>query len=224
MEFVDFFKIISERRSCRAFKSDPVSEKCIKQIIEAARWAPSSANSQPWDVIVVTKAETKALIQESVKRVIARIKELRDFPFLRTFNANYMLEAPVQLVVCGDPRFKYVSMMHDVDEDVEQFAMWGSVSMAIQNMLLTAQALGLGSVVFTNFYPSEVRKILSVPDPLKIICILPVGYPAETKVPPYRRENEEFLHREKFDTSKKRSDELIEEAHRDPYGVQVKNY
>ncbi len=224
MECTDFFKIIMERRSYRAFKADPVPNEYIEQIVEAARWAPSSANSQPWDVVVVTKAETKALIQESVKRVIARIKELRDFPFLRTFNAHYMLEAPVQLVICGDPRFKYVSMMHGVDDDVEQFALWGSVSMAIQNMLLTAQALGLGSVVFTNFYPSEVREILSVPDPLKIICILPIGYPAEMKVPPYRRKKEDFLHREQFDISKKRPDELIEEAHRDPYGVQVKNY
>ena len=124
MEFEDFFKIIIERRSYRAFKADAVPDEYIEQIIEAARWAPSSANSQPWDVIVVTKPETKALIQQSVKRVIARIKELREFPFLRTFTARYMLEAPVQLVVCGDPRFKYVSMMHGVDEDVEQFAMW----------------------------------------------------------------------------------------------------
>lgn len=224
MEIEDFFKIIVERRSCRGFKKDPVPDKDIQRIVEAARWAPSSANSQPWDIIVVKNPETKTLIQESVKRVIAKIKELRDFPFLRTFTACYMLEAPVQLVVCGDPRFKYVSMMHGVDEDVEQFAMWGSVSMAIQNMLLTAQALGLGSVVFTNFYPSEVKEILSVPDPLKIICILPIGYAAEIKTPPYRREREDFLHWEQFDIGKKRSDELIEEAHRDPYGVQVKNY
>jgi 5,6-dimethylbenzimidazole synthase len=224
MEIEDFFKIIVERRSCREFKKDPVPDKDIQQIVEAARWAPSSANSQPWDVIVVKNPETKTQIQESVKRVIAKIKELRDFPFLRTFTARYMLEAPVQLVVCSDPRFKYVSMMHGVDEDVEQFAMWGSVSMAIQNMLLTAQALGLGSVVFTNFYPSEVKEILSVPDPLKIICILPIGYAAGTKNPPHRRKREDFLHWEQFDIGKKRSDELIEEAHRDPYGVQVKNY
>jgi 5,6-dimethylbenzimidazole synthase len=224
MEFEDFFKIIAERRSCRAFKPDPVPEEHVERIVEAARWAPSSANSQPWDVVVVAEQKTKERIQESVRRVIARIRELRDFPFLRTFTAQYMIEAPVQLVICGDPRFKYVSMMHGVDDDVEQFALWGSVSMAVQNMLLAAQALGLGSVVFTNFYPSEVREILSVPEPLKVVCILPIGYPAETKVPPFRRGREEFLHRERFDPDKVRPDSLIEEAHRDPYGVQVKNY
>ncbi len=224
MQFEDFFNVITSRRSIRSFKSDPVPDDNIDKIIESAGWAPSSANSQPWDIVIVKNIETKTRIQESIKRVIARIRELRDFPFLRTFTAQYMLEAPVQLVVCGDPRFKYVSMMHKVDEDIEQFALWGSVSMAVQNMLLTAQALGLGSVVFTNFYPSEVKEILSIPDPVKVICILPIGYPKETKVPPVRRKMEDFTHMEKYDISKMRSDSLVEKAHKDPYGVQVKNY
>ena len=163
-------------------------------------------------------------IQESVQRVVARIKELRDFPFLRTFTGGYLLEAPVQLVVCGDPRFQYVSMMHGVDEQVELFALWGSVSMAVQNMLLAAHAEGLGSVVFTNFYPREVEELLGVPDPLKVICILPVGYPAQPKAAPVRRPAESFTHLERFERGKMRSDELVEDAHRDPYGVQVKNY
>ena len=75
MEIEDFFKIIVDRRSCREFKNDPVPDKDLQQIIEAARWAPSSANSQPWDIIVVKNPETKILIQESVKRVITKIKE-----------------------------------------------------------------------------------------------------------------------------------------------------
>jgi len=220
----NFLKIISSRRSIRSFKPDPVPDKAIAAIIEAGRWAPSSANSQPWDIIVVKSDKTKKLIQESVRRVITRIKELRDFPFLKTFTGHYMLEAPVQIVICGDPRFQYVSMMHQVDDEIEQFALWGSVSMAIQNMLLAAHAQGLGSVVFTNFYPSEVKKILGVPDPLKVICILPVGYPREVKIPPERRDLKEFMHVEFFDIGKIRSDELIEKAHQDPYGTQVKNY
>jgi len=220
----NIFSIIKSRRSFRSFKSDRVSDDAINQIIEACRWAPSSANSQPWDIVVVKNSKTKELIQESVKKAITKIKELRDFPFLRTFTGDYMLEAPVQLVICGDTRFQNVSMMNKVDEDVKRFALWGSVGMAIQNMLLMIHELGLGSLVFTDFYPSEVKKILEIPDPLKVICILPVGYPNETKIPPYRRKKEEFTHWEKFDISKMRLDVLIEEAIKDPYGVQVKNY
>lgn len=219
-----FLEVLKTRRSIRSFKPDPVSDEDIHRIIEAASWAPSSANSQPWDIIIVKDKKTKAAIQQSVSRVIKRIKELRDFPFLKTFTAQYMLEAPVQLVVCGDPRFQYVSMMDGVDDQVKLFALWGSVSMAIQNMLLAAHALGLGSVVFTNFYPEEVKTLLSVPDPLKVITILPLGYPTEEKAPPVRRKLETFTHREGFERGKMRSQELIEQARQDPYGVQVKNY
>jgi nitroreductase len=217
-------EIIRTRRSIRAFRPDPVSDEALKQIIEAARWAPSSANSQPWDIVVVRDVETRKRIQDSVQRVVARIKQLRDFPFLRTFTGSYLMEAPVQLVVCGDPRFQYVSMMSGVEDQVELFALWGSVSMAVQNMLLAAHALGLGSVVFTNFYPEEVKRVLEVPDPLKVICILPIGYPAAARAAPPRREADSFTHLERFNPEKMRSRELVEQAHADPYGVQVREY
>jgi 5,6-dimethylbenzimidazole synthase len=221
---VELLALMKRRRSIRAFKSDPVPDAVIANIVEAARWAPSSANSQPWEIVVVRDSKTKEQIQESVKRVVARIKELRDFPFLRTFTGQYLLEAPVQLVIVGDPRFKYVSMMHQVEPNIEQFAFWGSVSMAIQNMLLAVEAQGLASVVFTNFYPAEVARILNIPDLLQILCILPVGYPNEQKEPRPRRDPDSFLHWELYNPRKMRSSELIESAHQDPYGVQVKEY
>jgi len=216
--------LMQKRRSIRSFKPDPVSDESIAKIIEAGRWAPSSANSQPWEFLVVRDMATKERIQLSVQRCIKRIKELRDFPFLRTFTGGYMMEAPVHLVVIGDPRFRYVSMMHQVEENIEQFAFWGSVSMAIQNMLLAIAALGLGTAVFTNFFPEEVKPLLEIPDPLRIVCILPLGYPNEEREPRPRRPAGLFTHLERYDSSKTRSDEVIERAHRDPYGEQVKEY
>ena len=221
MDLDVLMRIIESRRSIRRYKPNPVPREVLLRIVEAGRWAPSSANSQPWDVVVVQDPTTKDMIQESVKHCITRIKELRDFPFLSTFTGHYMLEAPVQLVVCGDPRFSYVSMMHAVDPDVERWAMWGSVSMAVQNMLLAAHAAGLASVAFTNFMPEEVKKILDIPDPLKVVCILPLGYANEQRAATPRRPLEDFVHWERFDAAKMRSDSLIQAAHRDPYGVQV---
>ncbi|MEI6308274.1 MAG: nitroreductase family protein [bacterium] len=212
---------MQKRRSIRSFRPDPVSDESIAKIIEAGRWAPSSANSQPWEFLVVRDLDTKEKIQLSVQRCIKRIKELRDFPFLRTFTGGYLMEAPVHLVVIGDPRFRYVSMMHQVEENIEQFAFWGSVSMAIQNMLLAVTALGLGTAVFTNFFPEEVKSLLEIPDPLRIVCILPLGYPNEDREPRPRRPADSFTHQERYDSSRMRSDELIERAHRDPYGEQV---
>jgi nitroreductase len=222
MDISGLLKLMRERRSYRAFKPDEVPEKAIRNILEAGRWAPCSANSQPWDFIIVKNQETKEKIQDNIQEVIEKMRSLRDFPFLRTFTADYMLHAPVQIVVCGDPRFKRVSMMDGVDEQIEEFAYWGSVSMAIQNMLLAAHAQGLGSVVFTDIYPDDIKRIVGAPDPLRVVCILPVGYPAEERELGYRREIEEFTHSERYELHKLRSDSFVEEARKDPYTVLVR--
>jgi 5,6-dimethylbenzimidazole synthase len=222
MDISELLKLMRERRSYRAFKPDEVPEEAIRNILEAGRWAPSSANSQPWEFVIVRERETKEKIQENIRKVIKKIRSLRDFPFLKTFTADYVFQAPVQIVVCCDTRFMRVSMMNGVDDQIEQFAFWGSVSMAIQNMLLAAEAQGLGSVVFTDIYPDEIKRVLGVPEPLRVICILPVGYPAEKRDIGFRREIDEFTHREYFVLSKLRSDRFVEEARKDPYTVLVK--
>jgi 5,6-dimethylbenzimidazole synthase len=193
-----------------------VPQEYIDKILEAGRWAASSANSQPWDFVVVKNPEVKEKIHKITLEVIEKIRTLRDFPFLRTFTAAYLLQAPVNLVVSGDPRFMRVSIMHGVDSQIEQFSFLGSVSLAIQNMLLAAQCLGLGSVVFTDTYPDKVKSILNIPDPLKVICILPIGFPAEQLEVRYRREIGEFTHQDFFDSRKMRPNSLVEDARKDP--------
>jgi nitroreductase len=89
-------------------------------------------------------------------------------------------------------------------------------------MLLAAQVQNLGSVVFTDIYPDGIKRILRVPDPLRVICILPIGYPAEERNVGFRRETDEFTHTERFDLAKMRSDRFVEEARKDPYSVLVK--
>ncbi len=106
--------------------------------------------------------------------------------------------------------------MDGVDSQIEDFSFWGSVSLPIQNMLLAAQCLGLGSVVFTDIYPDKVKRLLKVPDPLKVICLLPIGFPAEAVEPRFRRETSEFTHLDEFDSKKMRPDDFVAEARKDP--------
>jgi nitroreductase len=216
MKIDELLSVMRERRSIRAYKPDPVPQEYIDKILEAGRWAASSANSQPWDFILVKDQDRKRRIHGIILEVIEKIKTLRDFPFLRTFTADYVLQAPVLIVVCGDPRFVRVSIMDKVDSQIEDFSFWGSVTLPIQNMLLAAQCLGLGSVVFTDIYPDKVKQLLNVPDPLKVICLLPIGYPAESPEPRFRRDPGEFTHQERFDLTKKRHDSFVDEARKDP--------
>ena len=162
MKIEELLGLMKQRRSIRAYKPDPVSDEAIQMVLEAGRWAASSANSQPWDFIVVKDSDTKQKLHGIVLEVIDKIKTLRDFPFLRTFRAEYVVQVPVVIVVCGDPRFVKVSIMDGVDSQMEDFSFWCSVSLAVQNMLLAAQCLGLGSVVpittLLHLYLSRVSR------------------------------------------------------------------
>ena len=70
MEYGEFLKLVQERRSIRAFTADPVSDDAVERIIEAARWAPSGTNSQPWEFVVVRDQEMKDRIAGFVKAVL----------------------------------------------------------------------------------------------------------------------------------------------------------
>lgn len=217
MKVEQLLDLIRQRRSIRSYKSDPVPEEYIQKILEAGRWGPSMANTQPWDFIVVRDHVLKQKIHEVILEVIVKIKTLRDFPLLQSFKAEYVLQAPVNIVMCGDPRFKKVTIMDGVDPQMEDFSFWASVSLPIQNMLLAAQCLGLGSVVFTDIYPEKLKKILDVPDPLKVICLLPIGFPAESPDPRPRRELVDFVHTDRYDMKKMRPDSFAVEARKNPY-------
>jgi len=216
MKIDELLTLMRERRSIRAYKLDPVPEEYIEKILEAGRWAPSSANSQPWDFIVIRDRKMKEKVHSVILEAIEKVKTLRDFPFLKTFTAGYVLEAPINIIVCGDPRFIRVALTHGIDSQIEQFSFLGSASVAVQNMILAAHCLGLGSDVFTTFLPDKIRKVLCIPDPLRVICILPIGFPAEKLEVRYRREISEFTHQELYDLKKMRPDEFVEEARNDP--------
>jgi nitroreductase len=216
MNIDELLTLMRERRSIRAYKPDPVPEEYIEKILEAGRWAPSSANSQPWDFIVIQDRKVKEKVHSVILDAIEKIKTLRDFPFLKTFTAAYVLDAPINIVVCGDPRFIHVALTHGIDSQIEQFSFLGSASLAIQNMILATHCLGLGSDVFTSIFPDKIKKVLGIPDPLRVICILPIGFPAEKPDVRYRRETSEFTHQDLYDLKKMRPDEFVEEARKDP--------
>ncbi len=100
MRIEELLDLMKRRRSIRSYKSDPVPQEYIDKILEAGRWAPSSANSQPWDFIIIRDQDQKRKVHAIILEVIEKIKTLRDFPFLRTFTADYVLQAPLLIVVC----------------------------------------------------------------------------------------------------------------------------
>jgi 5,6-dimethylbenzimidazole synthase len=171
---------IRERRSCRAFLPEPVSEEAIGKILQAAVWAPSPMNAQPWEFIVITNQELKGEIHSEVEDRRKSLAEKSGWKWLEHYQVDFILSSPVIIAVIGDPD------KTGADRFLEGGGMGYQHACAagIQNMLLTAHALGLSSLWFTLFGIDVMRTILGIDPgktPLALVCIgRPGGEPLQT--------------------------------------------
>lgn len=173
---MDVFDAIRGRRSVRRYASRPVERELIEKVVDAGRWAPSSGNTQPVEVVAVTDPEKR--------RVMAEVSGY----------ARYLKDAPVALVVCinlSRARSRYGEL------GVSYFAPLDA-AVAIQNMMLAAHALGLGTCWDSVFDKGKVRELVSLPGDVEPFAIIALGYPSESPSPPHRRPLEEILHWEKY--------------------------
>jgi nitroreductase len=169
-------KAIQERRSVFRFLPDDVSQDKIDAILEAARWAPSYVNSQPWDIVVVKDKETRRKLRELSVTILNLGIE----------------ESPVTFVVAVDPA-----------KDPHHYVEDGAA--ATENMALAAHSMGLGSFwvgvydVSGNRASSEekIRNLLNIPKEHRVISMLPVGVPS-MKFYKDRKQAADFVHHERF--------------------------
>jgi nitroreductase len=223
MQSNDFFEVVHKRRCIRRFKPDPVPDEHIERIIEAGRWAQSGANAQPWEFVVVKKEKTKAKIVDfyvehrkqcwDIEKT--RIEELRHNALKNapTTPPNFK-DAPVFIVICGDPRTALASVLithflHNEGGPMSHFLK--GMANATQIMCLAAAALGLGAQWVSINVTTEARlkTLLDLPEELAIHTILPIGYPAYEPSPTYRRDLSEIIHYEKYDQTRYRSGDDI---------------
>lgn len=173
---MDLFEAIKKRRSVRAFKPNPIPENVLNKILEAANWAPSAGNLQARDFIVVKDPKIK--------------RELCEAALYQTF----IEEAPVDIVVCANEE----RSSSRYGERGERLYSILDAAVAVQNLLLAAYALGLGTCWVGAYNDNEVKKVLNLPDQLKPIAIIPLGYPAEKPGPTPRLPLEYIVHQERY--------------------------
>jgi len=161
----DMLELIKKRRSIRKYTHQAVTDGQIRQLLEAAMAAPSGSNIQPWEFVVVRDPELKRQLAQA-------------------HTWSYMCaDAAVVFVVCGNE-----GASHHWVEDA---------SAATENLLLAVTALGLGAV-WVAMYPhhdreAHARQVLGIPQDIRILCLVPVGYPAESK-PPGTKYREDKVH------------------------------
>jgi len=221
MDYDSFLELVQKRRTIRSFKPDPVPDEHIDKIIEAARWAPSGANSQPWEFIIVKKQELKDGIVKIFEEgdALAYRMELTREPELRLPIYNKppqqppaFATAPVFVILCGDPRTKKAYPIRDGTYRGQSNYL-SSLASACLYIHLAATTLGLGAKWLTAtgipFEQCLIKELVGIPSELEIYETIAIGYPAYEPKPRPVREKEEILHYDYYDKTRFRTDEEV---------------
>jgi F420 biosynthesis protein FbiB-like protein len=185
--------LIKRRRSIRKFSPRQIDVAVVREVLEAARWAPSAHNAQPWRFIVLTNDALKRVLAEAMATawVADMTKDGVDVE-VRENMAKASVErftcAPVLVVACLTMKgmAKYADKLR---QQCERDLAVQSLGAAVQNMLLAAHAKGLGACWFSapSFCKETVRKVLNMPQDVEPQALIVLGYPAEKPRAPYRK-------------------------------------
>jgi nitroreductase len=152
---MDFYQVIQSRRSIRAYKPNPIPDEVLQRILEAGRIAPSAKNIQPWKFIVVKDEQIRQQLVPACR------------------NQTFIGQAPVVICAVALEKIAWGNMG----------GYWSSypvdLSIALDHMILAATNEGLGTCWIGAYVEAEVKRILKIPDDVKVIALTPLGYPAQ---------------------------------------------
>jgi nitroreductase len=194
----DVFEVVHRQRACRRFGEGAVDDETVENVLDAATFAPSAENRQPWVFVVVRDDDRRAAIGALTRQAWesggrAHSEGRLSAPLLadvETGAQGGIAGAPVLVVVCGDTRLG------------DRRVLKASVFPAIQNLLLAATTLGLGSSLTTLplVFGNELASIVELPAEVLPMAVIPLGWPARPLSPPRRIPVAEKAHRETFGT------------------------
>lgn len=169
---MEFSELIAKRYSVRAYKPDPVPDDVLQKVLEAARLAPTAANRQPFQLIVIHTQGREA--------------ELR-----RIYNRDWFVSAPLVICACGIPARGWVRSDGKNYTDVD-------VAIVMDHLVLAATEAGLGTCWVAAFDPAAAREVLGLPEGVEPIAFTPLGYPADRPGPKERRPLSELVQYERW--------------------------
>ena len=188
---MDIFEVIKARRSIRKYKPDPVDDKDLEKVLEAAHWAPSWANTQCWRFIVVKDPGIKSQIADTLQ------KFLFEDGWVDNAAAKAIVQAPVLIVVCAQEGLAGYRPDGTPATEKDDWLLF-DVALAVQNLTLAARSLDLGTVIVGDFDAGKAAEILGVPKGYTVVTMTPLGYPDHTGQPPPRKSVGEITYQNMF--------------------------
>ena len=158
---MEYQELIQVRYSVRAYKPDPVENDKLAQVLEAARLAPTAANRQPFQLVVI---HTKG----------------RESELQRIYRREWFSQAPILICACGVSRLGWIREDRRRYLDVD-------VAIVMDHLILAAANIGLGTCWIAAFNAQAAREILKIPDEIEPLIFTPLGYPDDTPVPKERK-------------------------------------
>ncbi len=171
---MEVLEVIKKRRSIRKYREEGISDEVLFRVLEAARLAPSGKNLQPWKFIIV------------------RDKRLKEELAQASVGQSFMAKAPIIIVACGFPENCYSRMGRYMKS-------WPvDVAIALEHLILQAQAEGLGTCWIGAFEEERVKSILNIPENVRVLALTPLGYPDESPPQRERKRLEEIICYDEF--------------------------
>ena len=171
---MDVFEAIKKRRSIRSYRTDPIDDKIITRLLEAMRLAPSAKNLQPWKFVVVRDPNIK-------ERLVTACR-----------NQTFIAKAPCIIAACAFEKQSY-------DKMGSYMSSWAiDVAIALDHLSLAAASLGIGTCWIGAFNEGEVKKVLDIPADVRVVALMPLGYPEYVPPPKPRKSLEEIVCYEKY--------------------------
>lgn len=158
---LDVFEAVKTRRSARRYKGISVEKEKLAVILEASRLTPSAKNNQPCHLVMVSDRAVRERL-------------------LPAYTRDWLIEAPVIIVACSYPNLAWSRMDRVTGWKVD-------TAIAVQNMILVAHELSLGTCWVAAFDEAKIKDALGIPNEVRVSVIVPLGYPAEHKGPVTKR-------------------------------------
>jgi nitroreductase len=204
MNYKNLIEVIKSRRSIRKFNNDPVSDSDIEKMIEAACWAPSGSNQQNWRFIAIKSDEGKNQLLKAITDKISEFSnkiqsETAKKEFVAYSNYyTFFVKAPVVIAVVKKPYDSLATRIIDRYKLVDNYKSNADIqgpAAAIQNMLLTAASIDLGTCWMTGplIAKNEMEAVLGIKKPDELCALIPLGKPESIPQPPKRKQVSEVL-------------------------------
>jgi nitroreductase len=188
---VNTLDAIAQRRSIRRFKPDPLPEDVLRTILGAGIQAPSGKNKQPWRFIIVNADQRPEMVR-ILREGISKQKTGGEDTGSSEYSANIMESAPVSLFVFN-PDGLAPWLAHSIDQNFTELVDTQSIGAAIQNMLLAAQAVGVGSLWICDVFYAYEALCDWLGEKGEMIAAVSFGYPAESPAARSRKSYAELV-------------------------------